>query len=245
MYKERTYRKLIQHNRLTGFRVVVEETDIGVHAETELYSITKELILKSRGYITSYIEKNPEFATSLLPYSVIKPAPSIIIDMADAGKKSGVGPMASVAGAVAEFVGTGLFEYSEEIIVENGGDIFFKLKDEFTAGIYAGESSLSMQIGIRVDTGGKPAAICTSSGTVGHSLSMGNADAVTVMAGSCALADAAATSIGNKVRSHNDIEKAIDYGRQISGLSGIVVIVDDKIGIWGDIVIVPLQGKKG
>ena len=84
-----------------------------------------------------------------------------------------------------------------------------------------------------------------SSGTVGHSLSMGQADAVSIVSESCALADAAATAIGNQVRTKADIQAAIEYGQNIEGVQGILIILDDKLGMWGDIDIIPVQGKKG
>jgi hypothetical protein len=102
-----------------------------------------------------------------------------------------------------------------------------------------------MQIGIRVACNQKPVAVCTSSATVGHSLSFGKADAVCVLADSCSLADAAATSIGNMIQSPADIETAVSRGRQIEEIRGLAIIVDRKIGLWGDIEVVPLRGKKG
>ena len=117
-------------------------------------------------------------------------------DMVKAGKNAGVGPMAAVAGAIAEHVGLGLLKSTNHVIVENGGDIFIKTDAPLTVGIFAGKSSLSLRIGIRLSGGPKPMAVCTSSGTVGHSLSLGRADAVCVAADSCAIADAAATAIG-------------------------------------------------
>ena len=114
--------------------------------------------------------------------------------MIRAGTVAGVGPMAAIAGAIAENVGRGLLEFADQVIVENGGDVFIKTRRPVTVGIYAGSSPLSMQIGMRLDSKKAPLAVCTSSGTLGHSLSLGRADAVCAVADSCALADAAATS---------------------------------------------------
>ena len=108
-------------------------------------------------------------------------------------------------------------------------------------GIFAGESPLSMKMGVCIDTKNQPLAVCTSSGTIGHSLSMGKADAVCVISRSCSLADAAATSIGNQIKTKADINKSIDFGKKIDGIIGIVVIMDDKIGLWGDIEVIPLK----
>ena len=98
-----------------------------------------------------------------------------------------------------------------------------------------------MQIGIPLNSENKPKAVCTSSGTLGHSLSFGRAHAVCVVAESCALADAAATSIGNRIQSEADINRAIAAGQKIADIEGIVIIAGDKMGVWGDITIVPIN----
>jgi hypothetical protein len=163
--------------------------------------------------------------------------------MVKAGENAAVGPMAAIAGAVAEHAGLGLLKSTDEVIVENGGDIFIKTASPLTVGIFAGQSPLSLRIGIRVNGGPMPMGVCTSSGTVGHSLSLGMADAVCVVAESCAFADAAATAVGNLVQSIADIEFAIAKGKSIDKIQGIIIIVGEKMGIWGDLEVVPLKGK--
>lgn len=156
-----------------------------------------------------------------------------------------MGPMAAVAGAIAEYVGKGLLLHTDEVVVENGGDIFLRTKTPATVAIFAGESPLSLRVGLRTEPENTPLGICTSSGTVGHSLSMGKADAVCAVSESCSLADAAATSVGNHVKSHADIGQAIHFGKSIPGIMGLVIIIGDKIGMWGKLEIIPLKRKKG
>ena len=151
--------------------------------------------------------------------------------------------MAAVAGAVAEHAGLGLLKFTDQVIVENGGDVFIKTMTPRIVGIFAGQSPLSLRIGIRVSGGPKPLGVCTSSGTVGHSLSLGKADAICVVANSCTIADAAATAIGNRVQSIADIENAIAMGKCIEKIRGILIIVGEKIGVWGDLEVIPLKGK--
>ena len=153
--------------------------------------------------------------------------------------------MAAVAGAIAGRVGTDLLAHTPEVIVENGGDIFIKVNQPITIGIYAGVSPLSLQVGLQLSDIEKPFAVCTSSGTIGHSLSMGRADAVCVVADSCALADAVATAAGNHVHSKADIQAAVDFGKAVQGVKGMAVIVGDGLGIWGQLNLVPMQNKKG
>ncbi|UCD79388.1 MAG: UPF0280 family protein [Desulfobacterales bacterium] len=248
MYEERTYRNLVKTEKLSTFQVVVKETDLLVHAERKLVGETRELVLEQRGYIEAFINAHPDFKAALSPWRLDGPAPSIVRDMINAGTNAGVGPMAAIAGAVAEHVGLGLLRITNQVILENGGDVFIKTEMPVTVGIWAGKSPLSMQLGIRVRCEQQPVAVCTSSGTVGHSLSFGKADAVCVVADSCAVADAAATSIGNLIQSPAHINDAITAGKRIDKIGGIIIIVGNKIGIWGDLEVVPLinpPGKKG
>ena len=145
--------------------------------------------------------------------------------------------MASVAGAIAEFVGQDLLRYSNNVIVENGGDIFIKTGKGMRVGIFAAESALSMKVAIRVLPEETPMGICTSSASVGHSMSFGIADAVCVKSKSAILADAAATFVGNRVKKKENIKRAIEDGLKIEGVLGIVVIAGDAMGIAGNIEI--------
>ena len=241
MFEKRTYRKLVSTEKLTTFQVVVQETDLMVHAERKLAAQTRELVLEHRGYVQAYINAYPDFRTTLEPWRQKGPAPNIISDMIKAGADAGVGPMAAIAGAIAEHVGRGLLAFTDQVMVENGGDVFIKTNSPVTVGIFAGASPLSMRVGIRLDSGKRPIAVCTSSGTLGHSLSLGQADAVCVVADSCALADAAATSIGNRIQSKADINTAIAAGQRIADIAGIVIIVGEKIGAWGELELIRLD----
>ena len=245
MYRARTYRNLINTPNLFSYKVVVKETDLQVYSEKKLERETRELVLEQRGYLEAFIKTHPEFAETLVPWRLEGPVPNIISRMVAAGNKAGVGPMAAVAGAIAEQVGLGLSELTDQVIVENGGDIFIRAKTPLTVGIYAGKSPLSLKVGIRVHCGQDPVAVCTSSASVGHSLSLGKADAVCVLADSCSIADAAATSIGNLIQSPADIQAAVSMGKRIREIKGLAIIIDKKIGLWGDMEVVPLKGKKG
>ncbi|UCF93984.1 MAG: UPF0280 family protein [Desulfobacterales bacterium] len=245
MKHERTYRHLVRSVRLQSFQVVVKETDLLIHASTNLAENARELVLQHRGYIEAYLKRYPAFGRTLEPWYLDGPAPEIVTRMTLAGQKAAVGPMAAVAGAIAEQVGRGLLSFTDEVIVENGGDIFLKSQGPVTIGLFAGKSPLSLRFGIRLEGSQTPQAVCTSSGTVGHSLSLGRADAVCVISESCPLADAAATSIGNLIQSKADIHKAFAVGQKIEGITGLAVIVDDELGVWGELKVLPLNIKKG
>jgi len=242
--QQRSYRNAILNSRLVHFQITVKETDLMVSSSIPLESVARELILTHRGYLEAYIEQYPDFQKTLKPWRISGPAPAIVREMALAGEKAGVGPMAAVAGAISEAVGSGLLQVSDEVIVENGGDVFFKTRLPVIVGIYAGNSPLSLKVGLKVDSTTHPVSLCTSSGTVGHSLSFGKADAVCVMSDSCALADAVATAVGNRVRSAGDISSAIHFGKSIPGVFGLVVIIGKNMGLWGSLEVIPLRGKK-
>jgi len=231
----RTYRHWVEGKELVPFNVTVRETDLYIRAATNLQRKARRLVLKYRNHLEKYIEQNPAFLTSLEPLPTPGQAPHIIKQMAEAGRQAGVGPMASVAGAIAEYVGRELLDFSPEIIVENGGDIYMKSLSRRTVGIFAGKSPLSGKIGLEINAEDTPLGICTSSGTVGHSLSYGKADAVVALSPSATLADAAATAIGNRVSRADDIAGAIEFSQSIGGLKGVIIIQDDNIGAWGEV----------
>lgn len=234
-YQERTYRNKFSTEKLVSFQITVCETDLYISAGKDLTEIARTSVYKYRRFIEEYIRHRPHFLDSFVPIEPDEMAPAIIKDMLNASRLSGVGPMASVAGAIAQYVGTDLLEHSDDIIVENGGDIFLKSYSEINIGIFAGKSPLSYRVALTVHPEETPLAICTSSGTVGHSLSLGRADAVCVTSKSASLADAAATSIGNRVRKERDIKAALESGAEIEGVLGILIIVGDKLGAYGKI----------
>ena len=234
-YQPRTYRHWIEGKDLVAFGVTEKETDLYIRAQSNLQRKAQRLVLKYRRQLERYIEKSPVFQTSLEPINVPESAPAIVREMAEAGRQAGVGPMAAVAGAIAEGVGKELLDFSPEIIVENGGDIYLKILRKRVVGIYAGGSPLTGKVGLEISPQDTPLGVCTSSGTVGHSLSFGKADAVVVMAGSAALADAAATAIGNRVKTAGDINKALEFARGVGGLKGVVIIIGGDIGAWGEL----------
>ncbi len=142
---------------------------------------------------------------------------------------------------MAEEVGRKLLEYVPEVIVENGGDIFFSSVRPVTVGVYAGGSPLSGKVGFKAGGAGQPLGICTSSGTVGHSLSMGRADAAIVTSRSAALADAVATAAGNLVQGPGDVERALAFALGVPGVLGVVIVAGARMGVQGQIEIVATQ----
>ncbi|MGW8316460.1 MAG: UPF0280 family protein [Bacteroidales bacterium] len=206
-----------------------------------------------RGVLEAYARENPGFFASMepLPDPTSDPpndlpaeAPSVapeIRTMLRCGKETGTGPMSSVAGLFAEQVGQLLVSLYglEEVLVENGGDLFMMNQSPLTAVIHAGASPLSDTLGLVIPPG--TWGVCTSSGTVGHSFSFGKADAVTVVATEAPLADAWATSLANLVHEPEDIGKVMDRVSEIPEISGCAVILGERIGIRGRFELKPVS----
>ena len=235
MYEPRTYRDWVNDKELVSFSIADKETDLHIRARRDLTAEALSATQRYRADLESYIKAHPIFLTTLKPFEVEGDAPPIVKEMADATSQVGVGPMAAVAGAIAEKVGQELLQFSDEVIVENGGDIFIKTLKARFIGVYAGESAFTRKIAFSIQPEETPLGVCTSSGTVGHSLSFGYADAVIVFSSSTALADAAATAIGNRVRIVEDIPEALEFAQGIKGLTGVAIIKGENMGIWGKI----------
>ena len=236
MCEVRFYREWVRKSGLISFQVVRKESDLMVRASRDLRQRAEELLDQCRSHIEAQIRKQPEFATSLTPLPVPAQASPVVLTMSEAARAYDVGPMAAVAGAVAQFVGEGLLQWSPEVIVENGGDIYLCVPGRVELGLYAGEDSpFSGEIRLRVNTDGKPLGVCTSSGTVGHSLSFGRADAVVALADSASVADAAATAIGNRIASPDDLEKTLNEEKERGALQGLLIAAGKRIGAYGAI----------
>ena len=231
-YQPRTYRQHMSAEGLVAFRVIVKETDLHIQAERNLTEEARAAVVTARELLERHIEVHHEFKTSLEPLNVPGPLPRLLQNMYNAAIHAGVGPMAAVAGAVAEHVGRELLKHSEEVIVENGGDIFLTTKGERVVAVDAGKSPLSGKVGLRIPAGSQ-LGICTSSGTVGPSLSFGKADAALIIAEDASFADAAASTLGNRVQTPEDIEGALEYMRELPGILQALVVIEDKLGTWG------------
>lgn len=239
MFEPRLYRSQVIAKDLQPFEVKVNETDLLVCASNDLTSIAYERVHAYRNQLEAFIATYPVFLKSFVPIKVPDSAPDIAKSMAEAARIADVGPMAAVAGAIAAYVGRDLLNYCDEVIIENGGDIFIKTNIERKLGIYAGDSPLSNKLAVLIKPEDSPLGICTSSGTVGHSVSFGQADAVVVFSKSASLADAAATKIGNLTRSKDDINKAIKFAQGLPGVEGVIIIAGDGLGGWGKFEFVP------
>ncbi len=241
LFQPRTYRSQFNSERFSGFAVQHLESDlwIGVDPSSfrpEMLELALNKIKTLRKELDEYIKQEPFFKKSLKPFQPSENAPKEAIEMALAAEKAGIGPMSAVAGLFAREVGEELMQNFSinELLIENGGDIYAQLKSELVLSVFAGESPLSERIGLVIPADHEKLGICTSAGTVGPSLSYGKADAVVVICEDVLLADAFATAFGNKVKSPADIEKVINQSEKYAEILSLLIICEDKIGIKGE-----------
>lgn len=236
-YQRRFYRDWSKLKDLYANRITAKETDLWILTNKRLdKEFVEERIKSYRWDIETYIGKEPRFLTSLKPLAVELDAPAIIKEMAEQSGKVNVGPMACVAGAIAEFLGKDLLKNGyRDVIVENGGDVFIKTAATRVIGVYAGKSKIWSNLKLKIKPKDTPLGVCTSSGTIGHSLSFGCADSVVVISRSALLADAAATACANRINTKYDMQKALDFARGIKGVQGVVIILKNDLLSWGKV----------
>lgn len=216
-----------------SFNVRLDTTDLFITADRDLSAEAASILKDIRGELEEHIKNHREFLYSLSPLTAPGDEPAVARDMYSASAAAGVGPMAAVAGAIAEYAGRGLLSMSDEVIVENGGDIWMSLKSPAVIGIYVKNIYFSDKIWLKVEPEDTPCSVCTSSATLGHSLSFGKADAATIIAESGALADAVATGACNMVQCEDDMERALDYAMSIDGVRGGLIIYRDRLAAKG------------
>lgn len=239
VWEPRRYRQGVDAVGLVTFEVVHGETDLQISADRDLSVEAAASVAAIRAELEGYIGAHPRFAESFVPIAVEPDAPEIVRAMASAAEAAGVGPMAAVAGTVAERVARDLAVYSGEVLVENGGDLYLMGRTARRVLLLAGDSPLSGRLALAIPAEDLPCAVCTSSGRVGHSVSLGSAHAVTVLAEQGAIADAAATAAGNLVHGADDIERALERALGVPGVRGVAVVAGERVGALGSITLVP------
>lgn len=238
----RTYRlDLAARAGEVRFGVVVGETDLLITAGRDLSSEALAAVNRIRGELKAYAALDPGFVKSYSPVSVPETAPGIVREMAFAAALCGVGPMAAVAGAVSESTARALVEASPDVLVENGGDCFLYSTRERVVGLLVDPKS-GVKLGIKLLAGDFPTSICSSSARIGPSASLGVGEIIAVRAKSGALADAAATYLGNRLKSGRDLEYALDASRELepAGLEGVFIGVGGRVGVRGAVELVAL-----
>lgn len=241
--RERRYREGMG-NRFRSWVLSVQESDLWIGVDPESWrpgmeAVARLALLEARNHLEGYA--NERFLTSFLPLPNDPSAPPIVRALLKAGSAAGTGPMAAVAGAVAEYVGRKLINsfHCKEIVIENGGDLWLSFIKPLDIAIYAGDSPVSGMLGVELDPVLSPCGLCTSSGTVGPSLSFGYADAAVILCADAAVADAWATATGNMIQTADDIAPVLVRLKNRTEILGALIVVGDRIGIQGRLRLKP------
>ncbi len=193
-------------------------------------------IVRQRTTLEAYIERHPEFRTSYVPVGLRSDAPRIARLMQEAAARVGVGPMAAVAGTIAQLAAeAGVAAGATEAIVENGGDIYLISDCDITVALHTGTERLGSRLALALSPAHLPLSLCSSSSRMGHSDSRGDCDLATVASRSAALADAAATHACNLVRDQADIDCVLEQVGAIRGVAGLLIVKGDRVGLYGDL----------
>jgi uncharacterized protein len=240
VYEPRRYRHKFNRDRFLLFSVKVEESDllIGVSPVSfspDILRFSEEYLRLLRSELIAVIQQHPNFLANLSPGEFPDISSDVALEMIAASEKCGTGPMAAVAGAIAQALGRQIIRYfsPQELFIENGGDIFLKMEEAITITIGAGDSPLSGKLGFRIEAESTPLGICTSSGRIGPSLSFGQSDATTVICKNAAYADAWATALGNLIGGEEDIEPVLEMSKLEPEIEAALIIFGDKIGLAG------------
>jgi ApbE superfamily uncharacterized protein (UPF0280 family) len=200
-----------------------------------LDAVTAEIV-RQRRILEDYICRHPDFRHSLKPIELRADAPEIAQHMAWAARLVEVGPMAAVAGAMAQCAAqAGLDAGAREAIVENGGDIYLRAATPVIIGLDTGRTELADRLAFSLQAHDTPISICSSSGQMGHSMSLGKCDLATVVAKDAALADAAATQAANLVHTVKDVDAALQRIAAIEGIAGVMIVKNDRVGLAGQL----------
>lgn len=244
-YTARSYRASSVRGDEKSFQALIEESDLWITCRKDVPTDLPERVMQKlrelRSSLKAWMRLQPEFGPSLVPLEVPENAPQIIKSMAAGGQRFNVGPMAAVAGAVAEVIAREFVEESPEFIVENGGDIFMFSSRPRTVALLPDPAN-GANIGIKLEASLFPLSICSSSSTIGHSLSFGKGELVTVLARDAAMADAAATSLCNLLKHKGNLQKIVEFAEETPEILGLFAQCGGEMGLWGEIELVVLEG---
>lgn len=229
------YRSKVKSRERYNWRVVYKYSDLLISSNKNIGGRIEEPLKEIYKLLESCMKRDPSFVNSLSPVKAKPYFPRIVKKMCEKATIFNVGPMATVAGAVCEYLAENLLNYCSRLIIENGGDVYIKTNRDINAAIYLKNKYLGDEIRLIIRAKNTPCGLCSSSGSFGHSLSLGKSDLVTALARSVISADGAATAIANSISSSADIQSSIDYYKDLDNLTGILVVKDNRIGLWGDI----------
>jgi ApbE superfamily uncharacterized protein (UPF0280 family) len=214
-------------------KVEIEETAATIAAEGRYFEPAIVAIKAARRDIERQIRRDPFFLTTLEPYDFKAPMDRVVQRMCEASALAQVGPMAAVAGAIAqEALEAMMSSGCTHGWVDNGGDVALVLESPVTMEIFS-EPGARTASALELEPSESAFGVCTSSGKLGHSISFGNADAAVAVADSATLADAIATAMGNRVVDKTSLRTCFDPVKGIKGFRGGVAMLDGQVALHG------------
>ncbi|MCJ7666095.1 MAG: UPF0280 family protein [Actinobacteria bacterium] len=235
------YRSKISVEGRFSFRLDYKYSGLLIMCDRDIGNELEGLVRGFYADIEKVIAGRPGFKNSLVPIEVMDHYPPVVKDMCHAGEVFNVGPMASIAGAVCDHLAENIAGKCSFLMIENGGDVYIKSSSPLEVGIFTKNNYFKDMITLLIEAGLTPCGICSSSGSFGHSLSLGKSDLVTVLSGTAILADAAATAVANTINREEDIDAAITRFRKYSEIKGLIAIKNKRIGLWGQLQLAPVQ----
>jgi len=229
----KSYRSAIKQRNNFSWHISYKNSDVYISSDRDIKCKIAPHLKEIYSKIEMCIKKDPVFLRALSPVPIKPFYPAEIKEMCRVSEKFNVGPMAAVAGAVNDYIAGHLSGYCGELVIENGGDIFLKSGRDLIINLYIRNPYFEDRLNIKIAGSDTPCGICSSSGTFGHSLSLGKCDLATVISKSSTIADAAATAAANRVKSEEDILPAIDYFKNFNDILGVLLVKGKKIGMWG------------
>ena len=219
-------------------QITIGETHIRLTSDITNHNL-KGYIFSIRQDLTSYIAANPAFLHSFKPLDADSENLALIVaKMYESSDICDVGPMACVAGTISELSLDYLMGLNSRYsIVENGGDIALVNDRTVLCGIYSNNEVLGNDIAFKIKKRKSPLGICTSSARIGHSISFGEADSVTVIANSASVADGLATRIANDVKGVSSEDKVFNASESAENyrefFDGLLIVCADNVATVG------------
>jgi ApbE superfamily uncharacterized protein (UPF0280 family) len=232
------YRKNISVKGKYSYRLKYKYTDLFITCDREISKEVKEPVVSFYNGLEEVLSRHEVFGKSLTPVKIIDNYPPIIKKMCRAAEVFKVGPMAAVAGAVCDRIAQSISGSCDFLMIENGGDVYIKSSIPVSAVLFSSSRYFRDRLNIRITADTTPCGLCSSSGIIGHSLSLGKSDLVTVMSESTVMADTAATAIANSIKEKADVDKALAHYRDYKQIKGLIIIKDDRLAIWGELQLV-------
>jgi hypothetical protein len=229
------YRCCVKNKEKYAWLLSYYYTDILISSNKNIKSRIEKPLKKIYEILNVCIKNEASFLKSLSPIKIKPSFPPVIKEMCAKSAVFNVGPMAAVAGTINEYIASYLQKYCDILIIENGGDIYVKAERDLNVGIYVKNPNFKDKIALKINAKNMPCGLCSSSGTFGHSFSMGKCDLAVVLAKSAITADAAATAFANSISCEDDISGSIAYFKGFEDIKGLLAVKDKKIGAWGAI----------